>query len=430
MKRLLLAFSVVLIAGPVEATSTLYSNSTSVGIGTTSPASALQVYSGEAQIGSSGATCVSGIAGALRYASGSVYVCDSTNWDVIGGSSGGTLPALTSGEIWIGNGSNVATATAPSGDCTLSNTGALTCTKTNGTSFGTLATQFGVNLSTQATGTLQAAQFPALTGDVTTTAGSLATTVAAIQGTTVSGTTGTGNVVFSASPTVTGTLTGASSNWSGNVGIGTSSPTSPLTVDGKIESQSGGFKFPDGTTQTTAATSGSGGLVLLATVNASGASSVTFGSTYITSTYNKYVIEFDSLLAATSAENLELQVSSNNGSTWQTSGYSYSGYGYNQATGTIYSASTTGTYIDIADGETLTNTAHNVASGTIKFASPSGADKTMFDYKLSGYDNSNAIFAASGGGFYNTAGAMNAIKIFMHSGNLSGNFHLYGLSGT
>jgi hypothetical protein len=42
---------------------------------------------------------------------------------------------------------------------------------------------------------------------------------------------------------------------SGNVGIGTSSPASPLTVAGMIESTSGGVKFPDGTTQVTAASS-------------------------------------------------------------------------------------------------------------------------------------------------------------------------------
>ena len=40
----------------------------------------------------------------------------------------------------------------------------------------------------------------------------------------------------------------------GNVGIGTANPTAKLTVDGTIESISGGVKFPDGTTQTTAAT--------------------------------------------------------------------------------------------------------------------------------------------------------------------------------
>ncbi|WP_409480252.1 tail fiber domain-containing protein [Pseudobdellovibrio sp. HCB154] len=39
----------------------------------------------------------------------------------------------------------------------------------------------------------------------------------------------------------------------GNVGIGSSTPSSKLTVDGTIHSSSGGFKFPDATTQTSAA---------------------------------------------------------------------------------------------------------------------------------------------------------------------------------
>ena len=43
----------------------------------------------------------------------------------------------------------------------------------------------------------------------------------------------------------------------GNVGIGTSSPAEKLSVAGIIESTSGGFKFPDGTIQTTAGADGS-----------------------------------------------------------------------------------------------------------------------------------------------------------------------------
>lgn len=42
----------------------------------------------------------------------------------------------------------------------------------------------------------------------------------------------------------------------GNVGIGTTNPSQKLTVAGVIESTSGGFKFPDGTVQTTAAAGG------------------------------------------------------------------------------------------------------------------------------------------------------------------------------
>lgn len=43
---------------------------------------------------------------------------------------------------------------------------------------------------------------------------------------------------------------------SGNIGIGTTAPSTPLTVSGTIRSLSGGFQFPDGTIQTTASTAG------------------------------------------------------------------------------------------------------------------------------------------------------------------------------
>lgn len=54
---------------------------------------------------------------------------------------GGTLSeiGLTSAHLFVGNGSNIPTDVALSGDATMANTGAITVTKTNGSSFGTAA---------------------------------------------------------------------------------------------------------------------------------------------------------------------------------------------------------------------------------------------------------------------------------------------------
>jgi len=58
----------------------------------------------------------------------------------------------------------------------------------------------------------------------------------------------------------------------GNVGIGTTAPTSRLTVAGLIETTTGGVKFPDGTIQTTAAASGITGVTAGAGLTGGGTS--------------------------------------------------------------------------------------------------------------------------------------------------------------
>ena len=62
-----------------------------VGIGTTAPQSKLHVQAGEVQVGSSGASCASANAGAIRYNSGTLYYCDNAStWESI--DSSGTSP--------------------------------------------------------------------------------------------------------------------------------------------------------------------------------------------------------------------------------------------------------------------------------------------------------------------------------------------------
>ena len=86
---------------------------------------------------------------------------------------------------------------------------------------GTISAALNGNATTATNATTAVNFTGSLTGDITGT--QAATVVSKIQGVTVVGTTGTGNVVFSISPTLTGTLSAAIANFSGAVGITLSS---------------------------------------------------------------------------------------------------------------------------------------------------------------------------------------------------------------
>lgn len=104
----------------------------------------------------------------------------------------------------------------------------------------------GVSSVNSMTGAVTINAINQLTGDVTSAAASgsqsEASTVASIQGTTVSGTTGTGNVVFSAAPTLTGLLSGASASFSSTIAAsnfsgsssGTNSGDQTITLTGDV----------------------------------------------------------------------------------------------------------------------------------------------------------------------------------------------------
>lgn len=124
-------------------------------------------------------------------AQGNVLYYNGTHWVVLApGTSGNFLQTQ-------GAGANVVWASAAGGG---------TVTTTGSPATGNLTKFSGATAVTNGD----------LSGDVTT-AGTLAATVAKIAGTTVSGTTGTTNVVFSASPTITGTALIAAQTNSGMI---------------------------------------------------------------------------------------------------------------------------------------------------------------------------------------------------------------------
>lgn len=133
-----------------------------------------------------------------------------------------------------------------------------------------------------------------LTGDVTSTAASgsqsKSTIVSAIQGTTVSGTTGTVNVVFSASPTFTGTITAAAANFSGAISAsnfsgsssGTNTGDQTITLTGDISgSGTGSFATTLATVNANIGTFGSSTSIPTFTVNAKGLITAASGNAVI-----------------------------------------------------------------------------------------------------------------------------------------------------
>ncbi|MDR5729864.1 MAG: hypothetical protein RB191_20830, partial [Terriglobia bacterium] len=85
---------------------------------------------------------------------------------------------------------------------------------------GSLANAQGITLGATLAFSSSVLETAAMTGDVTATANSFATTVAKIAGVSVGTPTGTGNVVFSASPTFSGTVTAPDSGtWSAANGV-------------------------------------------------------------------------------------------------------------------------------------------------------------------------------------------------------------------
>ncbi|MDE2101687.1 MAG: hypothetical protein KGL39_30860, partial [Patescibacteria group bacterium] len=81
-----------------------------------------------------------------------------TTGTIFGTGSACAATSLTSAHLFIGNVSNVPTDVALSGDCSIDNIGAITCTKTNGSSFVASATIDTTNASNISSGTLASAR--------------------------------------------------------------------------------------------------------------------------------------------------------------------------------------------------------------------------------------------------------------------------------
>lgn len=171
-----------------------------------------------------------------------------------------------------------------------------------------------------------------------------------------------------------------------------------------------------------------GGLVLLNTVNASGAATVVFSSTYITNTYNKYVVEFDGVISSGGGD-LYLVISTNNGSTYISTNYYYNG-SMSNAVNINNINQTAATQFNLSNGNTISTVSTVPSQGRLAFSNPSASKQFCVTWDMLAAVSSGVQAHISASGINSGTTAINAIKLITSSGNLSGNFHLYGLAGT
>lgn len=156
-----------------------------------------------------------------------------------------------------------------------------------------------------------------------------------------------------------------------------------------------------------------GGLTLIQSQTASGVASLNF-ITGITNTYRNYFIICDNLSSATSSNSLFVQLSTNGGSSYITSGY----FGVTGAVSGINIALGWGGATVLAAGESYLM---NLTSG---------AGYVMSDGNYATYTLSTNVSSTSISGFYNTASTtVNAIRVTIdNTVTWSGHVSLYGLS--
>jgi hypothetical protein len=226
----------------------------------------------------------------------------------------------------------------------------------------------------------------------------------------------TGGVVVSA---------GGATVAAGNLTVGAGTTVANATVTGTVGagstvvSNAGGFRFPDGTTQTTAAVNP--GMTWLATQAASASAALAFTSV-VSASYDAYEIVMEDLVLATNTAVLYIQVSTDNGASWKTTGY-VNNTVYFGSGGPGYIANTGGLEIGVSvyaqtlpyhGRYTLSNA--NLSSDYVRL------------YGQTTCDSGGTPVAVLANGRYNTTGACNAFRLTASAGSLtSGTVRVYGL---
>ena len=176
---------------------------------------------------------------------------------------------------------------------------------------------------------------------------------------------------------------------------------------------------------------GGGKHTLLHTVTASSSSSIEFNNTYITSTYRDYHFTFSNVHVATDNVRLELYLSTDNASSYETGNYHTCHFGNRaDASSVAVSSTTSGSRIDLTPDH-MGNAGGETTSGFFTIFNPLATDNYKAIIGRAMFHETHAVYRnlVLGASYQGSTSAINAVKFSASSGNIdSGVFKIYGVT--
>jgi hypothetical protein len=143
--------------------------------------------------------------------------------------------------------------------------------------------------------------------------------------------------------------------------------------------------------------------------------------------HDVYFLTFDNVTTDTDDVYLTLQLSNDNGSSYETSNYDYAHQVGTASSSFSEARSTTAGQFFLSGN--IGNASYEKANGYAYLYNLLDSSKFSFiSHQSSDYLSSAVLRMMYGGGTYHTAETINAFKLLMNSGNITtGNFKLYGV---
>jgi hypothetical protein len=186
--------------------------------------------------------------------------------------------------------------------------------------------------------------------------------------------------------------------------------------------------IPGPVARSSSGSSSSGALVLLSSQTASGATALNFTS-LISATYVDYMVKFINITAASTPSQLVLEVSTDNGGTYDSTAGHYGEYQLSSGGGSAAADSGLSTSLLIfpyTSARNMTTTANYVSYGTLLFSNPASANFKAFKGDYVAPDSVGASpFNLVSAGLYLQTTAFTAFRVRMLAGTFSGIVRLY-----